>query len=192
MIQNINGNFYNKTAEAWQQTVTGIDGSFYNVSGVWQSTITGIDGSFYNKTTLITINQEYPSNTSRIQNFQPLVYFNLDHLNDKTMNYSVYIGNSSDSCDELLITVTNISDGMQTHVSQLYYSANTTGRFFYRVHVWDGSQQVNETFYFNCTLGGGVGVIGTRGNGALYGVAFGALVLSLFAIVIIVGKKKRR
>ena len=188
IITGINGSFYNTTIETWQSIITDINGSFYNITFITYPIITDINGSFYNVSTLITISNVYPANHSKIMNYQPLIYFTLDHKNNQPMNYSIYIGNSSMNTTLLLVNVNGIYDGVQKNMNQVYYLANSTGVYYYRIHVNDNTSSINRTFYFNCIT---AGMIISGGNGAVLGIAAGALLFGVFSLMVFIRRKKR-
>jgi len=116
---------------------------------------------------------------------QPTLAFELDHPDDTSMNYSIYIGNSSQNCTILLTTVNDVLDGVFTYDN--YYSATELGeRYYWRVHVWNSTEHVNETFHFNALTGGG-SVVSTPGF-EMIGLLFACVV----CIVIFTKSKKIR
>lgn len=182
----INGTAYNSTT--WQVISNAINGSAYNDSVYWKVVNSSINGSCYNTSipSAFNITLEYPNNESNIYSIQPTVYFNLTHPDGYTMNYSLYIDNTT-----LIHSGVNVSDGTQVDADHLFYSANTTyTSFYWRVAASDGhGNWVNNTYNFQAILQGGGGI---TGYGAALAIATGAIMLSVVGLIGINEKKKRR
>jgi len=136
---------------------------------------TGINGTWTNLSTWIFITLEYPSNDSYIVVVQPTVYFNLTNLLRDTMNYSIYIGDNATSCDTLLFSDANVTNGTQFDANHLYYSATNYTAYYWRVQVDDGWLWINEIFNF--TLYAEAEIIDTPGFEIVL------FLVSLFAII---------
>lgn len=182
--ESINGSAYNTTA--WQVISDTINGTAYNVSEYWQVVNDTINGTAYNTSipSAFNITLEYPNNESNIYSIQPTVYFNLTHPNGYTMNYSLYIDNTT-----LIHSGVNVSNGTQVNADHLFYSANSTyNSFYWRVEVSDGhGNWVNNTYNFQAILQGS---IVDSGAGFAVGIAMAAAMLGIGFVFII--RKRRR
>jgi len=154
-----NFSFSNSTVRTWQQS--------------WTSNFS-FSNSSVPPTVNITITEEYPDNETTIFSIQPIVYFTLTSTPGLTMNYTIYIGNSTANCTTILATGINVTN--DTYFYE-YYSATNYTSYYWRVWANDGITNINETYYFNQSLSGGAG-----GRSSI-GIAVLALMFSSFGFV---------
>jgi len=175
----INGAFTNATA--WQNVNTSINGAFTNTTA-WQNVDTSINGVFTNTTpTNITITSPYPANESTSIPLQIIAYVTITNTEGNTMTLRFYYGNSTaNATTQLGATQSGLGNGTY---NQLFYPAtNYSTTYYWRVYANDGTDYVNNTFYFTTTAtpggGGGISsrsVIGVIGIIGLIGLIGGLL-----------------
>ena len=84
---------------------------------------------------------------------QPTITFSLMNP-DGMMNYSIFVGNSSNNCTDLLVNVSGVGNG--SYYFNDYYSANNyETRYWFAINVSDSDSMLNESFCFTCVRGGG-------------------------------------
>jgi len=189
-----NISYANTSVRVWQQpfmfnisfgnTTTNVEVFSYNISfsndEPWQdigSMYWVISFGNYSESPYITIT--YPENDSNIQVGQPTVCFTLVSPLGRTMNYTVYYGNSSTNTTTILFSDVNVTNGTYC---EMYYGALNFSTYYWRVYLDDGTYFVNETFHF--LLHGGLDIFPTPG------FEIGLVLLSLFVIVFWRRKKK--
>jgi len=103
---------------------------------------------FKNTTKVIQILNEQPSNGSVIFVMRPWCGFELRHPYGKTMNYTVYIGDSLNNTSYNISYGVNVKNGTYRFE---HYMVQSYKDYYWRVYVTDGIQHENKTFYFTVT-----------------------------------------
>jgi hypothetical protein len=122
---------------------------------------------------IIIISNIYPSNNSHMIPLQPVLYANINHSGSSMMNVSWYYGNSLDTCNNLLGTDTGFYNSTQSELD--FNASKLSTDYYWRIQVDDGTNYVNETYYFK-TEGYSGGYSYTPPSNSLW-------VLSLFGLI---------
>jgi hypothetical protein len=125
---------------------------------------------------IISISNPYPANESTDIPLQIIAYATITNTEGNTMTLRFYYGNSTaNATTQLGATQSGLGNGTY---NQLFYPAtNYSTIYYWRVYVDDGSDFVNNTFYFTTIAipGGGItsrsiiGIIGIIGLIGLFG-----------------------
>lgn len=144
--------------------------------------------SFYFTTETINITPVYPSNESSITVTQPTLFFNLSHPSGDSMNYSLYIGNSSINCTILLDNDSGVVNGTFYFVN--YYSAvDVGGVYWWRVYANGSGLFVNRSFYFCITSPSSVAIVS---ESAVIGLAGMGILMAMVSFVVAFRFNRRR
>lgn len=132
----------------------------------------------------ISIIDVFPENNSLYSSIQPTLYFTLRNPKGLLMNYTIYIGNSSGNCTELLSSAAGVSNGTYHHVN--YFTASSYNTYYWwSVNVSDSSGSVNESFVFRPVRGVGQ-VVDTPDVGV------GWLLFVVVGVCLFLYRKKRK
>lgn len=184
--------------EKFNETLSVGNGTYYFTNTSW---ITGLgilvnwsvnltDGVYWVNETYWFITETmdvipiYPENNSVVSP-QPYLVFELVTPTGDSMNYTVYIGNSSMNTTTVLASANGVGNGTYNHLHVL--AVNNTEDYFWKVYVTDETLFVNETFTFYVSLSmGGFFALGSNFafvlaiGGWIFGVAGLILALVLF------------
>jgi len=166
--------------------------SDFGVTYRWSVNVT--DGEYWTNvsrnftTDTLRVVAVYPLNDDLV-GVQPVLVFSLLNPTGRSMNYSVFVGDSLGNCSTLLANGSGVANG--SYSGGLYWLAvNASESYYWRVAVDDGVLFVNESFVFNVSSGGvGSGLIVMKDMFALVvamaGLGFG--VMSLGIVLWLVG-----
>ena len=167
--------------EAWNGTVNNLSKEWLNIQ-TWDGTLT--NSSVY----LINITNIFPLNNSVNNPLQSYLYLTINHTNGETMNITWYYGLFEGDETILLGTDTNITNSTQNEL--FFIASGRATNYYWRVHVNDGAEHINETFNFKTEgygMGGGQLISDGNGMGAALLIGGISFVLLLFIII-----RKRR
>lgn len=99
----------------------------------------------------ILISNVYPVNSTNIYVTQPTVFFDLNYSSGALMNYSIYVGNSTANCTDLLTSVNNVANGTY-HYTDYYDAVSFYVSYYWKVSANNGSNWLNETYNFQAIL----------------------------------------
>jgi hypothetical protein len=123
---------------------------------------------------------------------QPYLTFSLSNPLGNPMNYTIYVGNSSENTTIEIANASGVANG--TYHDLHYLATNNTQTYYWRVYVNDGILFTNETFSFSLTSGAG-GMI-SMGNSFALVLALGGWIFGiggiLLAVFILTSKKGKR
>lgn len=196
---------YSGTWEMFNESIGVGNGTYYFMNTSWVSDLGSLvywsvnltDGIYWVNRTYWFITETldvipiYPENNSMV-NPQPYLTFELVTPTGATMNYTVYVGNSSENTSTVLASANGVSNGTYNH---LYVTAvNSSEDYFWRVYVTDGSLYDNETFNFDVGLG--MGGFLALGNNFAFVLAIGGWVFGvaglILALLVFVRRDKTR
>lgn len=166
---------YNFTNTSW---ITGL-----GVLVVWSVNMTDgvywVNETYWFITETIDVIPIYPENNSVVSP-QPYLVFELVTPTGDTMNYTVYIGNSSQNATTFLANDSIVGNGTYYHLHAT--AVNNTEDYFWRVYVNDETLFVNETFNFgiSTSMGGFIAV----GNSFAFVLALGGWIFGIAGVIL--------
>ena len=162
-----------------------------DVDTVYYWSVNLSDGLYWSNVTYcftsegLLVYDEYPDNESFIGVLQPTLVFSIVNPLGLSMNYSLYLGNSSINCTSLVDNASLVGNG--TYYYNNYYSANSYDTFYWRVYLNDSSHHANYTFHFTTIAGGGQ-VIG--GGGSAFAIGACGLMIAVVALALVFMRRK--
>lgn len=158
-----------------------------------------VNETYWFVTETIDVVPVYPENNSVVSP-QPYLVFELVTPTGDSMNYTVYVGNSSVNTTTVLASASGVGNASFNHLYVI--AVNNSEDYFWRVYAYDGTLFVNETFNFgvSTSMGGFI----TMGNSFAFVLALGGWIFGvaglIFALIVYTkkgsgegkGKKKPR
>jgi len=162
----------------WNITLQNV--SYYDIQN-WNITLQNTSSELY-------ITNENPVNESSMQDDQPILYFTLTNPTGDPMNYSIYIGNSTQNATYLVDNASGVSNG--TFCYSNYTNATEYGtNYYWRVYAEDGTNIANETFHFILSFGSAGYIVGGSSAGV---IVFGVASLLFFVVAMIFFRRRRK
>jgi len=139
---------------------------------------------------VLDVLNEYPTNDTNILVVQPTLNFNLTISNGVSMNYTIYIGNTSSTCNTFLFSKGSVGNGSQVNSSHQYtFATGFYQDYYWRVQANGGTTWINETFHYQSIRQAG----GASTNlGGVYALAAGGVCIGFLALMFAMHRRRKK
>ena len=182
---NLTNGTYHFTNTAWADGL----GTIYYWRVCLTDSIFWVNETYWFYTETIDVIPVYPENNSVVSP-QPYLVFELVTPTGDTMNYTVYVGNSSVNTTTVLASASGVGNATYNHLYVL--AVNNSEDYYWRVYAYDDTLFVNETFNFGVSTSMGGFLVMSNSFAfvlALGGWIFGVAGL-IFALMVYTNKGK--